>query len=99
MTHSNLSLNHSPCEEGSTNPPDMKRTSQPTSRSLSLLDLMVELLPQQVIIQKSYFLPKNIKIGQSSYERKIMEGMLPMDREARHATVHGVAKSRTRLSH
>ncbi|XP_065768636.1 cancer-associated gene 1 protein isoform X7 [Muntiacus reevesi] len=47
MTHSNLSPNHSPREEGSANPPDMKRTSQPTSRSLSLLDLMVELLPQQ----------------------------------------------------
>ena len=98
MTHSNLYPNHSPCEEGSANPPDMKRTSQPTSRSLSLLDLMVELLPQQVIIQKSYFLPKSIKIGQSNYERKIMEGMLRMDREARHAAVHGVAKSRIQLS-
>ncbi|XP_065768631.1 cancer-associated gene 1 protein isoform X2 [Muntiacus reevesi] len=52
MTHSNLSPNHSPREEGSANPPDMKRTSQPTSRSLSLLDLMVELLPQQDIINR-----------------------------------------------
>ncbi|XP_020725295.2 cancer-associated gene 1 protein isoform X4 [Odocoileus virginianus] len=52
MTHSNLSPNHSPCEEGSANPPDMKRTSQPTSRSLSLLDLMVELLPQQLLKHK-----------------------------------------------
>ncbi|XP_061254887.1 cancer-associated gene 1 protein isoform X2 [Bos javanicus] len=50
MTHSNLFLNHSPCEEGSANPPDMKRTSQPTSRILSLLALMVELLPHQDII-------------------------------------------------
>ncbi|XP_070634545.1 cancer-associated gene 1 protein isoform X9 [Bos indicus] len=48
MTHSNLFPNHSPCEEGSANPPDMKRTSQPTSRILSLLALMVELLPHQV---------------------------------------------------
>ncbi|XP_065768633.1 cancer-associated gene 1 protein isoform X4 [Muntiacus reevesi] len=52
MTHSNLSPNHSPREEGSANPPDMKRTSQPTSRSLSLLDLMVELLPQQLLKHK-----------------------------------------------
>ncbi|XP_070634542.1 cancer-associated gene 1 protein isoform X5 [Bos indicus] len=50
MTHSNLFPNHSPCEEGSANPPDMKRTSQPTSRILSLLALMVELLPHQDII-------------------------------------------------
>ncbi|XDB63141.1 hypothetical protein AB1E18_016475 [Capra hircus] len=50
MTHFNLFPNHSPCEEGSTNPPDMKRTSQPTSRILNLLGLMVELLPHQDFI-------------------------------------------------
>ncbi|XP_006044835.4 cancer-associated gene 1 protein isoform X3 [Bubalus bubalis] len=50
MTHSNLFPNHSPCEDGSANPPDMKRTSQPTSRILNLLALMVELLPHQDII-------------------------------------------------
>ncbi|XP_040105338.1 cancer-associated gene 1 protein [Oryx dammah] len=50
MTHSNLFLNHSPCEEGRANPPDMKRTSQSTSRILNLLGLMVGLFWCQDII-------------------------------------------------
>ncbi|XP_055261815.1 cancer-associated gene 1 protein [Moschus berezovskii] len=52
MTHPNLFPNHSPCEEGNANPPDMKRTSQPTSRILNLLALMVELLPHQILKHK-----------------------------------------------
>uniref|UniRef100_A0A8C6E8Q9 Cancer-associated gene protein 1 N-terminal domain-containing protein n=1 Tax=Moschus moschiferus TaxID=68415 RepID=A0A8C6E8Q9_MOSMO len=52
MTHPNLFPNHSPCEEGNANPPDMKRTSQPTSRILNLQALMVELLPHQILKHK-----------------------------------------------
>ncbi|XP_024594284.1 cancer-associated gene 1 protein [Neophocaena asiaeorientalis asiaeorientalis] len=49
MIHSNLFLNHSPCEEESPNPPDVKRTSQLTSKIRSLLALMVRLLMCQDI--------------------------------------------------
>ncbi|XP_060163639.1 cancer-associated gene 1 protein isoform X4 [Globicephala melas] len=48
MIHSNLFLNHSPCEGESPNPPDVKRTSQLTSKIRSLLALMVRLLMCQV---------------------------------------------------
>ncbi|KAM9075385.1 cancer-associated gene 1 protein isoform 3-T3 [Megaptera novaeangliae] len=47
--HSNLFLNHSPCEGESLNPPDMKRTSQLTSKICNLLALMVRLLMCQDI--------------------------------------------------
>ncbi|XP_068415551.1 cancer-associated gene 1 protein [Eschrichtius robustus] len=49
MIHSNLFLNHSPCEGESLNPPDMKRTSQLTSKICNLLALMVRLLMCQDI--------------------------------------------------
>uniref|UniRef100_A0A8C6F7G0 Cancer-associated gene protein 1 N-terminal domain-containing protein n=1 Tax=Monodon monoceros TaxID=40151 RepID=A0A8C6F7G0_MONMO len=49
MIHSNLFLNHSPCEGESPNPPDVKRTSQLTSKIRSLLALMVRLLMCQDI--------------------------------------------------
>eukprot|EP00069_Balaena_mysticetus_P003720 bmy_00861T0 len=49
MIHSNLFLNHSPCEGESLNPPDMKRTSQLTSKVCNLLALMVRLLMCQDI--------------------------------------------------
>lgn len=55
MIHSNLFLNHSPCEEESPNPPDVKRTSQLTSKIRSLLALMVRLLMCQVIIKNHIF--------------------------------------------
>uniref|UniRef100_A0A8C9C772 Cancer antigen 1 n=1 Tax=Phocoena sinus TaxID=42100 RepID=A0A8C9C772_PHOSS len=49
MIHSNLFLNHSPCEEESPDPPDVKRTSQLTSKIRSLLALMIRLLMCQDI--------------------------------------------------
>ncbi|XP_007466472.1 PREDICTED: cancer-associated gene 1 protein [Lipotes vexillifer] len=49
MIHSNLFLNHSPCEGESPNPPDVKRTSQLTSKIRNLLALMVQLLMCQDI--------------------------------------------------
>nr|XP_058932737.1 cancer-associated gene 1 protein isoform X3 [Kogia breviceps] len=49
MIHSNLFLNHSPCEGESPNPPDTKRTSQLTSKIRNLLALMVQLLMCQDI--------------------------------------------------
>ncbi|XP_057554595.1 cancer-associated gene 1 protein [Hippopotamus amphibius kiboko] len=49
VIHSNLFLNQSPCEGESPNPPDMKRTSQLTSKIRNLLALMVGLLKCQVI--------------------------------------------------
>lgn len=49
MTHSNLLLDCSPCEEESLNPADIERSSQLASKMHSLLALMVGLLKCQVI--------------------------------------------------
>lgn len=82
MTHFNLFPNHSPCEEGERKPPRHEKnfTANIQNSQSSGSDGRTSLTSANYT--KNHIFIRNIKVGQSSYERKIMEGMIQMDREA-----------------